>query len=101
MICYQVLAQFAFYRHKAVLVVTHIKKQKARAFLVNSGLPFGHGLKYRRFFRTKQEAAGYVAYLRRVYQHRTVPNPPQSDGQIYLFQEVSKCVLKKSPPFKA
>jgi hypothetical protein len=90
MVCYQVLAQFAFNEeplgsHKPVLVATHIKKQKAKAFLVSSGLPFGSGLKYRRFFHTKQEAARYVAYLRRVYKNRIFPFPALPSGQLYLF----------------
>jgi hypothetical protein len=85
MLCYQVLAQFAFSRHRAVLVSTLIKKQKAQAFLVNSDLPFGHGLKYRRFFKTKKQAADYVSYLRRVYKKRIVPNPTLPGGQQYLF----------------
>jgi hypothetical protein len=54
MVCYQVLAQFTFHQHKPALVSTHIKKQHARPFLVRSGLPFGSGLKYRRFFKTKK-----------------------------------------------
>jgi hypothetical protein len=85
MVCYQVLAQYAFIRHKAVLVGTHIKKQNAGAFLVRSGLPFGHGLKYRRFFKTKKEAARFVSHLHRVYKNRIVPNPPLPGGQQYLF----------------
>jgi hypothetical protein len=89
MVCYQVLAQFAFTQHKPVLVSTHIKKQKAKAFLVLSGLPFGSRLKYRRFFHTKQEAARYVSHLHAVYKGRIIPNPPLPGGQLYLFQEVS------------
>jgi hypothetical protein len=85
MVCYQVLVQFAFSSHKAVLVSTHINKQKAQAFLVLSGLPFGSGLKYRRFFKTKQEAAQYVSYLRRVYKNRTIPNSARTGGQLILF----------------
>jgi hypothetical protein len=90
MVCYQVLVQYAFIQHKAVLVSTHIKKQNVRAFLVRSGLPFGHGLKHRRFFRTEQEAAQYVSHLHTVYKNRIVPYPPLSGGQQYLFQEVSE-----------
>jgi hypothetical protein len=90
MVCYQVLAQFDFNQHRPVLVATHIKKQKAKAFLVLSGLPFCSGLKYRRFFKTKKEAARYVSYLRRVYKNRIVPHPALPGGQLYLFQEVSK-----------
>jgi hypothetical protein len=90
MVCYQVLAQFAFVRHKPALVVTHIKKQHARAFLARSGLPFGHGLKHRRFFRTQKEASGYAAYLHTVYKSRMASNPPLHGGQLYLFQEVSE-----------
>jgi hypothetical protein len=90
MVCYQVLVHYAFIQHKAVLVSTHIKKQTAKAFLVRSGLPFGHGLKYRRFFRTEQEAARFVSHLHRVYKNRIVPNPLLPDGQLYLFQEVSQ-----------
>jgi hypothetical protein len=116
MLCYQVLAQFAFIQHKPVLVATHIKKQNAKAFLVLSRLPFGSGLKSRRFFKTKKEASGYVAYLHRVYKNRIAPNSAMdggqknvaeflqgknskrkigmdadfSLGQLYLFQEVSK-----------
>jgi hypothetical protein len=85
MICYQVLTQFAFNHHKPVLVAAHIKKQKAKAFLVLSGLPFGSGLKYRRFFHTKKEAAQYVSYLHTVYKGRIIPNPPLPGGQLLLF----------------
>jgi hypothetical protein len=85
MVCYQVLARFTFYRHRPALVSTHIKKQNAKAFLVLSGLPFGSGLKYRRFFHTKKEAAQYVFHLHSVYKGRIVPNPPLSGGQLYLF----------------
>jgi hypothetical protein len=85
MVCYQVLAQFAFIQHKPVLVATRIKKQKARAFLVLSGLPFGSTLKHYRFFRTKKEAAQYVSYLHAVYKNRIVPNPPLPGGQLLLF----------------
>jgi hypothetical protein len=95
MVCYQVTAQFAFYEepvgsHRPVLVSTHIKKQKAKAFLVRSRLPFGHGLKYRRFFHTKKEAVQYVSYLHTVYKDRIIPDPARSGGQLFLFQEVSK-----------
>jgi hypothetical protein len=89
MVCYQVLAQFAFSQYKPVLVATHIKKQNAKAFLVLS-LPFGSGLKVCRFFKTKKEASGYVAYLHKVYANRIVPYPALPGGQLYLFQEVSK-----------
>jgi hypothetical protein len=85
MVCYQVLARFTFHRHKPALISTHIKKQTARPFLVRSGLPFGSGLKYRRFFHTKKEAARYVAYLHAVYKGRIIPNPPLPGGQLYLF----------------
>jgi hypothetical protein len=85
MVCYQVLAQFAFIRHKPVLVGTHIKKQNARAFLVLSGLPFGSCLKHRRFFQTEKEAAQYVFHLHAVYKGRIIPNPPLSGGQLLLF----------------
>jgi hypothetical protein len=78
MVCYQVLAQFTFHQHKPALVSTHVKKQKAKAFLVLSGLPFGHGLKYRRFFHTKKEATRYVSYLHAVYKGRIIPNLAQS-----------------------
>jgi hypothetical protein len=90
MLCYQVLAQFTFHQHKPALVSTHVKKQKAKAFLVLSGLPFGHGLKYRRFFRTKKEAEQYVSHLHAAYKGRIIPNPPLPGGQQYLFQEVSE-----------
>jgi hypothetical protein len=90
MVCYQVLVRYAFIEeplgsHKSVLVSTHTKKQKVKAFLVRSGSPFGSGLKYRRFFNTKKEASGYVAYLHTVYKNRMVPNPPLPGGQQYLF----------------
>jgi hypothetical protein len=90
MVCYQVTAQFAFYQdplgfRKPALVSTHIKKQKAQAFLVLSGLPFGHGLKHRRFFRTKKEAVQYVSYLHTVYKGRIIPNLPLPGGQLTLF----------------
>jgi hypothetical protein len=85
MVCYQVLAQFTFYQRKPALVSTHIKKQNARLFLVLSGLPFGSGLKYRRFFQTEKEAAQYVSHLYSVYKGRIIPNPPLPGGQLYLF----------------
>jgi hypothetical protein len=84
------MAQFAFHQRKPVLVSTHIKKQNAKAFLVRSRLPFGHGIKYRRFFKTKKEAARYVSYLHAVYKGRIIPNPPLPGGQQYLFQGVSE-----------
>jgi hypothetical protein len=82
MVCYQVLAQFTFYQRKPALVSTHIKKQNARSFLVRSGLPFGSGLKYRRFFKTEKEVTRYVAYLHAVYKGRIIPNPPLPGGQL-------------------
>jgi hypothetical protein len=85
MVCYQVFAQFAFCRHKTVLVSTHIKKQNAPPFLILSGLPFGHGLAYRRFFFTEEDAAQYVAHLHRRYENRMDPKPPIPGGQQYLF----------------
>jgi hypothetical protein len=87
MVCYQVSAQFAFLQHKPVLVATHTKKTNAPAFLVRSGLPFGRGLKHRRFFRTEQEAAIYVSYIHTVYKGRIVPMPPLPGRQLYLFPE--------------
>jgi hypothetical protein len=84
MVCYQVLARFAARRHKAVLVSTHIKKQEAPAFLVLSRLPFGSGLTYRRFFKTKKEAARNVSYLRSIYKSRGI-HPAHSGGQLSLF----------------
>jgi hypothetical protein len=82
MVCYQVLARFTFHQHKPALVSTHIKKQNAMPFLVISGLPFGHGLKYRRFFHTQKEAAQYVSYLHAVYKGHMIPNPPLLGGQL-------------------
>jgi hypothetical protein len=82
MVCYQVLAQFTFHHHKPALVSTHIKKQRAKTFLVYSGLPFGSGLKVRRFFKTKKEAARYVSHLHAVYKGRIIPNPPLPGGQL-------------------
>jgi hypothetical protein len=95
MVCYQVTVQFVFSKeplgsHRPSLVSTHVKKQKAKAFLVRSRLPFGHGLKYRRFFHTKKEAAQYISYLYTVYKNRIMPDPARSGGQLFLFQEVSK-----------
>jgi hypothetical protein len=85
MICYQVTVQFTFQQHKPALVSTHIKKQKARARLVQSGLPYGSLLKHRRFFYTEQEAAQYALYLHRVYKNRIAPKPSASGGQPGLF----------------
>jgi hypothetical protein len=85
MLCYQVLAQFTFYQGRPALVSTHIKKQNAKVFLVQSDLPFGSRLKYRRFFQTKKEVAQYVAHLHAVYKGRIIPNPPLPGGQQYLF----------------
>jgi hypothetical protein len=86
MVCYQVLAQFAFIRYKPVLVSTSIKKQHAPACLVVSGLLFSHRLKSRRFFSTQQQAAQYVSYLHAVYKISTAPSPAAvSGGQLQLF----------------
>ncbi|GHV93607.1 hypothetical protein AGMMS50268_41100 [Spirochaetia bacterium] len=85
MVCYQVTAQFAFCRQKPVLVSTGTKKQKAKAFLVLSGLPFGHGLKYSRFFITEKEAIRFIAYLNTVYINRICSNSAHSGGQLTLF----------------
>jgi hypothetical protein len=87
MICYQVLAQFAFVQHKPSLVAAGIKKLNAKSFLVSSGLPFGTGLKHRRFFRTKKEAARYVAYLHAAHKNRMAPEAAIPGGQQHLFQE--------------
>jgi hypothetical protein len=85
MVCYQVSVRFAFNQHKPILVATHIKRQNVGVFLVLSGLPFGSGLKYRRFFHTKKEAARYVSYLHAVYKDRIIPNPALPGGQLLLF----------------
>jgi hypothetical protein len=85
MVCYQVSARFAFQQHKPVLVSVGTKKQEAKAFLVLSRLPFGHGLKYSRFFETEKEALRFVAYLNTVYINRICPGPVYSDGQLELF----------------
>ena len=86
MVCYSVLVRFTFHQHRAALVATHIKKHhNARPFLVRHGLPFGSGLKYRRFFATKKEAARYVSYLYAVYKGRIIPNPPLPGGQLAWF----------------
>jgi hypothetical protein len=82
MVCYQVLMRFTFHQHRPALVSTHIKKQKAKPFLVWSNLLFSHGLKSRRFFYTQKEAARYIAYLHAVYKGRIIPNPPLPGGQI-------------------
>jgi hypothetical protein len=82
MVCYQVLAQFTFHQHRPALVSTGIKKLNARPFLVRSGLPFGLGLKYRRFFPTQEETARYIAYLHAVYKGRIIPNLPLPGSQL-------------------
>jgi hypothetical protein len=88
--CYQVTTQYAIIQNKAVLVSIHTKKQEARAFLIQSWLPFGSGLKYSRFFKTKEEASEYVSYINTVYKNRVVSYPALPGGQLYLFQEVSR-----------
>jgi hypothetical protein len=85
MICHQVIVNFSFSVHKAVLVSISTKEQEVKDFLVLSGLPFGKGLKYCRFFETEQEAENYVSYLNTVYKDRIVPSPAHKDGQLYLF----------------
>jgi hypothetical protein len=85
MVCYQVLVQFAFCNHKAFLVSTSQKQIEAKSFLVTTGLPFGRGLKYRRFFATEKEAVRYTAHLHSVYANRTISNPALSGGQLLLF----------------
>jgi hypothetical protein len=82
MVCYQVLAQFTFHQHRPALVSTHVKKQNAKVVLVRSGLPFGSGPKYRRFFHSKKEATRYVSYLHAVYKGRIIPNSPLPGGQL-------------------
>jgi hypothetical protein len=93
MVCYQVLAQFTFCQHRPALVSTHNKKQNAKAFLVLSGLPFGSGLKVRRFFRTKKEAARYVAYLHAVSKGRIIL--PATDGGCKQADEFLRCKNSK------
>jgi hypothetical protein len=98
MVCYQVLAQFTFYEEplgsrKPALVSTHVKKQNAKAFLVRSGLSFGSGLKYRRFFKTKKEAAQYVLYLHAIYKGRIIP--PATDGGCKQVDEFLRCKNSK------
>jgi hypothetical protein len=93
MICYQVLARFTFHRRKPALISTHIKKQNAKPFLVLSGVPFGSGLKYRRFFHTKKEAAQYVAYLHAVYKDRIIP--PAMEGGCKQVDEFLRCKNSK------
>lgn len=85
MVCFQVSVQFAFLRHKPALVSTNIKKQTAPTRLVLLPLPYGHGLKYRRFFKTKKEAVQYVAYLKTIYAGCMVPPSALSGGQLSLF----------------
>jgi hypothetical protein len=85
MLCYQVTAQFTFHHHRPALVSTQIKKQKVKAFLVLSGLPFGHGLKVSRFFKTKKEASDYVSHLHTVYKNRIISSPALPGGQLLLF----------------
>jgi hypothetical protein len=97
MVCYQVLAQFAFYQeplgsYKPFLVSTHIKKQEVKAFLVLSRLPFGSRLKYRRFFHTKKEAAQYVSYLHTGYKNRIISSPRQE-----LAREILSVSRYKTP----
>jgi hypothetical protein len=83
--CFQVSAQFAYSGHKPVLVSITVKQQKAPPFLVGTRLPFGSGLKYRRFFRSEKEASAYAAYLNRVYANRRVLGPACPGGQLSLF----------------
>jgi hypothetical protein len=83
--CFQVSVQFAFSNRKATLVSTRIKQQKAPAFLVRAGLPFGHGLKYCRFFHSEKEASDYAAYLKRVHANRNFYGPVFPGGQLSLF----------------
>ena len=103
MVCYQVIVRYAFIQYKAVLVSIHTKKQKTKAFLVRSGLPFGHGLKCRRFFKTEQEAVRHVAYLHAVYKGRIVP--PATEGGCkqdneFLQSKNSKLKIRKEADFK-
>jgi hypothetical protein len=85
MVCYQVLVKFAFCNYKPVLVSTSLKSLQAPSHLVVSGLPFGHGLKYRHFFATAKEATQYLAHLHSVYANRTISSPASSGGQLFLF----------------
>ncbi|GHU51826.1 hypothetical protein FACS189496_0920 [Bacilli bacterium] len=85
MVCYQVSAQFAFQQYKPVLVSASTKQQEAKALLVLSCLPFGHGLNYSRFFKTEKEALRFVAFLNTVYRNRICPNPACPGGQLALF----------------
>jgi hypothetical protein len=83
MLCYQVLARFAFHHAKPALVSTGVKKHRnARPFPVRSGASFGAGLKIRRFFSSKQDAARYVSYLYAVYKGLIVSHPALPGGQL-------------------
>ncbi|GHT72312.1 hypothetical protein FACS1894110_26700 [Spirochaetia bacterium] len=90
MVCYQVLARFAYQQYKPVLAFIRIKKQEAPAFLVAAAVPFGSPGKLRRWFATEKEAALFVSHLHKVYINRICPSPACSGGQLELFQEVSK-----------
>jgi hypothetical protein len=83
--CFQVSVVFAFSSPKPVLVSATVKQQKAPAFLVKAGLPFGSPLKYRRFFRSEKEASVYAAYINKVYANRIGSGPVYPWGQQSLF----------------
>jgi hypothetical protein len=76
MVCYQIVARFAFNQHKPVLVAMHIKKQKAKDFLVLSGLPFGSGLNYRRFSIPNKKRPGMSRIFIRSIKAALFPIPP-------------------------
>jgi hypothetical protein len=83
-----------------------LKKQNAPAHLVLSGLPFGYGLKYRRWFAMEEEAAGYVSYLHSVYAHRIISNPAAMDGRCdqaheFLQRKNSKLKINMDADFSA
>jgi hypothetical protein len=107
MLCYQVTAQFVFHEeplgsHKAGIGFCSSKKQKVKAFLILPGLPFGHGLKYSRFFRTEQEVEQYVCLLPSYgLQKSHYFQPRLSRWSSFIVSGGFKCVQLTSAPFRA
>jgi hypothetical protein len=94
MLSYQVTAQFAFHQHRSALVSTHIKKQRAKAFLVLSGLPFGHGLKCSRFFHTKKKRFNMSPVFIKFTKAALFQIPPFPAVSFHYFRRFQMCSTK-------
>jgi hypothetical protein len=73
-------------RDNRILVHTHIFREQASTCPAPSLVSFGNFHTLRRYFPTQAQAEQWTGYLRSTFTQ----GPVCSDGQLTLFQEVSK-----------